>query len=104
MLGKCISEPDARAVTEALTRAGSLSFSLESSKFAPRICSPEALRLQRREGMHSRRDTHGMFMGRNNKDASNAAQRQRVSVMSPVLELLNAPTAFGKHWSSIQRR
>jgi hypothetical protein len=103
MLGKCISELDARAVTEALTRAGSLSTSLESSKFAPRICFPEALRLQRREGRHehSRPDAHGMLMGRNNKDASNAAQRQRLSVVSPVLELSNAPTAFEKHWSSI---
>jgi hypothetical protein len=103
MLGKCISEPDARAVTEALTRAGSLSFPLENSKFAPRIRSPEALRLQRREGRHehSRRDAHGMFMGRNNKDTSNAAQIRSLNIISPALELSNAKTAFEKHWSSI---
>lgn len=103
MLAKCIGEPDARAATEALTRAGSLSISIKGSKFAPGICFLEALRLQRREGRHghSRRDAHGMFMGRNNKDATDAAQRQRLNVMSPVLELLNAPTAFEKHWSSM---
>lgn len=40
-------------------------------------------------------------MGRKGKDTSNAAQNQRLNVMSPVLELSNAKTAFEKRWSSI---